>query len=74
MQFFFKKENGKYNGIIINFDGYIRCVNRGCFKNSYIEGLDCHMDIEATNGEAMEWRRNESDTKGFRDCGGTVRN
>ena len=40
MQFFFKKENGKYNGIIINFDGYIRCVNRGCFKNSYIEGLD----------------------------------
>lgn len=32
------------------------------------------MDTEATDGEPVAERRNESDTKGSRDCGGTVRN
>ena len=51
---FFKKKNGKYDGVEVNFDGYIRIVNRGCFKNSYIEGLgwtlnnywDCYNDAK----------------------------
>ena len=51
---FFKKDNGKYDGVIVNFDGYIRCVNRRGFKPSYIEGLgwtlnnywDCYDDAK----------------------------
>ena len=36
---FIKKENGKYDGVTVNFDGYIRIVQRTCFRNKYIEGL-----------------------------------
>ena len=41
---FVEKPNGKYDGVEVNFDGYIRITNTSPFgRKSFIEGLGYHL-------------------------------
>ena len=41
---FVEKPNGKYDGVEVNFDGYIRITNKSLFgRKSFIEGLGWHL-------------------------------
>ena len=42
---FVEKPNGKYDGVELNFDGYIRITNKSLFgRKSFIEGLGWHLN------------------------------